>query len=312
MKRLIVNADDFGLTKGVNRAIADLHNAGSLTSATLMANGLAFNDAVEIARRNPNLDVGCHVVLVDGEPVSATAEISSLVDYESSARAFHASFGRFALALYSGKIREQDIEHEAVAQIRKLQQAGVRVTHLDTHKHTHMFPRVLRPLLRASEATGVRAIRNPFEARDRAGLRGLHLPGLHRGKTPLKRGLQVGILSAMRSTFQKMVRDAAIRTTDGALGVIATGALNFDERLSEILDRLPEGTWELVCHPGFEDADLNAVKTCLRASREVEVSALKRRISVSGLLDRGITLADFEDLNPDALPRINRVHSATV
>ena len=307
MKRLIVNADDFGLTKGVNRAIAELHNAGSLTSATLMASGPAFDDAVATAKHNPDLDVGCHVVLVDGQPASAATEIPSLV--VGDAKTFQSSLGRFALALYSGEIRETDIEHEAIAQIRKLQNAGIRVTHLDTHKHTHMFPRVLRPLLKAAQATGIRAIRNPFEARDAASR--LHLPGLHRKKTPLKRGLQVGILSAMRSTFQKMVRDTAIRTTDGALGVVVTGTLN-DERLTEILDRLPNGTWELVCHPGFTDADLNAVNTRLRASREIEVSTLRAGISASNPLCRGITLATFEDLNPDALPRINRLRSLTV
>ena len=307
MKRLIVNADDFGLTKGVNRAIADLHNAGSLTSATLMASGPAFDDAVAMAKHNPDLDVGCHVVLVDGQPVSAASEIPSLVG--GDAKTFQSSLGRFALALYSGDIRERDIEHEAIAQIRKLQHAGIRVTHLDTHKHAHMFPRVLRPLLKAAQATGIQAIRNPFEARDAASR--FHLPGLHRKKTPLKRGLQGGILSAMRSTFQKMVRDAAIRTTDGALGVVVTGTLN-DERLTEILDRLPNGTWELVCHPGFTDADLNAVNTRLRASREIEVSTLRAGISASNLLRRGITLATFEDLNPDALPHINRMRSMTV
>lgn len=311
MKRLIVNADDFGLTKGVNRAIGELHRAGSLTSATLMANGLAFEDALATAHANPSLDVGCHIVLVDGQPVSAAAETPTLVRSESSPASFHSSLGGFALALYSGGIQERDIEREATAQIRKLQDAGIRVTHLDTHKHTHMFPRVLRPLLRAAEVTGVRAIRNPFEARDRTASGGLHLPGLHRGKTPLKRGLQVGILSAMRSTFQKMVGNAAIRTTDGALGVIVTGTLD-DKRLAEILDRLPPGTWELVCHPGFTDPDLDAVRTRLRASREVEVSALKTGISASNLLARGVTLADFEDLNPDAPPRIKRMHSAVV
>jgi hypothetical protein len=174
-----------------------------------------------------------------------------------------------------------------------------------------MFPKVLRPLLRAAATTGVCAIRNPFEARDRAARRNL-LPGLHGAKTPLKRGLQVGILSAMRSTFQKMVRDAAVQTTDGALGVIVTGSLSFEDRLAEIVARLPQGTWELVCHPGFTDADLNSVKTRLRASREVEMAALKRLISPSLLLARGIVLSDFEDLNPDAPPRINRLHTSAL
>ncbi len=307
MKRLIVNADDLGLTKGVNKAIAQLHQAGSLTSATLMANGSAFEDAVEIAQQHTTLDVGCHVVLVDGQPVSAPAEVPTLLDGGSSAPIFHSSLGRFALALYAGTIREQDIEHEAIAQIRKLQQAGIHVSHVDTHKHTHMFPKVLRPLIRAAEITGVRAIRNPFEVREGTASRGFRLPGLHRGKTPIKRGVQVGILSAMRSTFQQMVRDAALHTTDGALGIIATGTLSFEQRLTEILDRLPQGTWELVCHPGFADNDLDAIKTRLRASRAIEMLALKKLISHKNLLDHGIVLSDFADLNPDAPPRIKRV-----
>ena len=114
MKRLIVNADDFGLTKGVNRAIAELHRAGSLTSATLMVSGAAFEDAVEVARQSPTLDVGCHVVLVDGQPVSRPSEVPTLLEREPSANTFQASLGRFALALYSGRIREDDIEREAV------------------------------------------------------------------------------------------------------------------------------------------------------------------------------------------------------
>lgn len=309
MKRLIVNADDFGLTKGVNRAIALLHQGGSLTSATLMANGSAFEDAVEIAKQQSTLEVGCHVVLVDGFPSSAPSEVPTLLDRGSSGAFFYTSPGRFALALYAGKIREQDIEREAVAQIRKLQRAGIHVSHLDTHKHTHMFPRVLWPLVRAAEITGVRAIRNPFEARDHISSRGLGLPGLHRGKTPIKRGIQVGVLSAMRSTFQQMIRNSVIRTTDGALGVIVTGTLSFEERLKEILDRLPQGTWELVCHPGFADNDLDAIKTRLRASRVIEMSALKKLISHRNLLNRGIELSDFEDLNPDAPSRIQRLRN---
>jgi predicted glycoside hydrolase/deacetylase ChbG (UPF0249 family) len=242
--------------------------------------------------------------------VSHPSEVPTLLERETSANTFQASLGRFALALYSGKIHEEDIEREAVAQIRKLQEAGVRVTHLDTHKHTHMFPRVLRPLLRAAATTGVLAIRNPFEARDRTSSRTNLLPGLHGAKTPLKRGLQVGVLSAMRSTFQRIVRDAAIRTTDGALGVIVTGSPSFEERLTEILARLPHGTWELVCHPGFADEDLNSIKTRLRASREIEVAALKKLVSPSHLLAKGIALSDFEDLNPDAPPRIKRLQTS--
>src|SRR5712675_1765891 len=127
--RLIINADDFGLTP----AIAELHQAHALTSATLMATGAAFDDAVAIAHANPTLGVGCHIVLTDGTPVSPPKSIPTLIG--SDGKNFRPSLVDFIQALLRGAIREDDLEREAVAQVQKLQCAGIRVTHLDTHKH---------------------------------------------------------------------------------------------------------------------------------------------------------------------------------
>src|SRR5580692_2755261 len=136
--RLILNADDFGLTRGINRAIAELHTAGALTSATLMANGPAFSDAVEIARAYPTLGVGCHVVLTDGTPLSPPETIPTLIGPDG--KNFRPSLGRFFRNAMLGKINEADIAREATAQIQRLQHAGIAITHLDTHKHTHILP----------------------------------------------------------------------------------------------------------------------------------------------------------------------------
>src|SRR6516164_6132620 len=159
--RLIINADDFGLTLGINRAIIELHRAGVLTSATLMAAGPAFDDAAALAHSNPSLGVGCHIVLTDGTPASPPETIPTLLGPDS--KTFRPSLIDFLQALLRGRIREDDIEREAFAQIHKLQQAGIPITHVDTHKHTHLFPAVARPLLRVLERTSVSAIRNPFE-----------------------------------------------------------------------------------------------------------------------------------------------------
>ena len=158
--RLIVNADDFGLTPGINRAIAALHDAGAVTSATLMANGPAFEDAVALARARPTLGVGCHVVLTDGTPVCSPRTIPSLMARDG--HSFRPSLGSFLAALLTYHIDPGDIEREAVAQIRRLQQAGVPVTHLDTHKHTHAFPAVTRALLAAARAHRDRLDPQPF------------------------------------------------------------------------------------------------------------------------------------------------------
>src|SRR6202050_436467 len=162
MRRLIVNADDFGFTAGVNRGIVEAHSRGVVTSSTLMANGRAFSDAVQLAGTVPQLSVGCHVVLIDGRPLLDPKTIPSLVDQDEGTTRFRDGMGAFAVRALAGRLDPGEIEAEATAQIRKLQAAGIVVSHLDTHKHTHILPRVLRPLLRAASACGVRAMRNPF------------------------------------------------------------------------------------------------------------------------------------------------------
>src|ERR1700722_10036417 len=117
--RLIINADDFGLTPGINRAIAELHQARVLTSTTLMATGPAFDDAVVIARANPILGVGCHIVLTDGTPALPPQSIPTLLGPDG--KTFRPSLIDFLQALLRGKIREEEIEREALAQIEKLQ-----------------------------------------------------------------------------------------------------------------------------------------------------------------------------------------------
>ncbi len=260
--RLIINADDFGLTPGVNSTVESLHRAGVLTSATLMASGAAFNDAVEIAHRNPSLGVGCHIVLTDGTPVSPPASIPSLLGPDG--RSFRSSLLSFVTAVVRRQLGPADILTEALAQIRKLQAAGIRVTHVDTHKHSHLFPAVSRPLLEAARQTGVQAIRNPFEQPWSLAL----------GHGSTLRRAQVRLLRSFERRFNDNLREHSIQTTDGTLGISATGHLNATT-LRQLLTHLPTtGTWELVCHPGRNDTSLDHITTRLRAHREVERDAL--------------------------------------
>ncbi len=255
----MVNADDFGYTAGIDRAILSLHSAGVLSSATAMATGAALPAA------GTGPATGCHVVLVDGVPAAAAGAVPSLLE----GGRFRPTLGRFAADLLRGRIRESEIEIEAAAQMRLLQARGFRLTHIDTHKHTHMFPGVLRPLLRAALACGVGAVRNPFE------------PAWSRAATvraPLVRRMEVALLAGYRAGFPREVERAGLRTTAGALGVLATGVLDVP-RLDALLGALArhgaEGDcYELVCHPGFHDAALEAARTRLRGQREVERAAL--------------------------------------
>lgn len=279
MSRLILNADDFGLTAGVNRAVIELHRAGVLTSATLMARAAAADEAIALACATPTLGVGCHVVLVDGEPTLPAPKISTLA--KPSSGRFHPTLSAFLGALFLGQIRSSEIEAETAAQIALLQSKGVKLTHIDTHKHAHMFPAVLRPVLRAAKAAGIHAVRNPFEPSwSRRATRG----------AGLIRRAEVSLLRLLEPAFRRIVAEEGFTTTDGALGVLATGSLSA-VTLDALLGDLPDGTWELVTHPGYNDADLARAGTRLLASREREREAL-----ASFPWKDGIELIDFSRL----------------
>jgi hopanoid biosynthesis associated protein HpnK len=292
VRRLIVNADDFGFTAGVNRAIVEAHTHGIVTSSTLMANGRAFEDAVCLAKSVPRLSVGCHVVLIDGEPVLDAKLLPSITSAHSTGDRFRDRLQFFAARALAGRLDSGEIEAEASAQIRKLQSAGVGVSHLDTHKHTHLFPAVLRPLLRAARACGVRAIRNPFGPR-----KPLKSSELLARPSLWTRYAEVRILRTLASTFRDSARREDLLTPDGTLGIVVTGAL--DEQLfGGIAAIVPEGTWEFVCHPGYNDDDLKAAKTRLRASRENELRVLTMPQARELLLRQGIDLISYRELIP--------------
>jgi hopanoid biosynthesis associated protein HpnK len=291
VRRLIVNADDFGLTGGINRAIGEAHSQGIVTSATLMANSSAFEDAVNLTRELPQISIGCHVVLVDGAPLLNPLQVRSLIAPKMAQPGrFHSSLARFAARALTGRLDESQIEAEAVAQIRKLQAAGIRVSHLDTHKHTHLFPTVARAILRAARACGIRAVRNPFSPRT-ALSRGL----LRTAPRLWKRSLQVRVLDQLRDRFLRLVADADMITTDGSLGIVAAGVLDLALFEREIT-LMPPGTWELVCHPGYSDSDLDRVRTRLRDSRIQELKLLVSSEARAILNRQSIDLLSYRDL----------------
>jgi hopanoid biosynthesis associated protein HpnK len=288
VRRLIVNADDFGFTAGVNRAIIEAHTCGIVTSSTLMANGQAFEDAVRLARNVPLLSIGCHVVLIDGEPVLNEKSLTSLRSGKD--KGFRDGLKSFAARALTGRLNPDEVELEVGAQIRKLQTAGIAVTHVDTHKHTHLYPAVLRPILRAARACGVRAIRNPFGPR-----KPLKSGELITRPNLWTRYAEVRILRTLASKFRETARREGMLTTDGTFGIVVTGAL--DETLFRTIAAIvPDGTWEFVCHPGYNDGELRLAKTRLRESRETELRLLTMPEARQILLDREIELISYRDL----------------
>ena len=267
--QLIVNADDFGLTPGINRAIAELYQAGVVTSATLMATGPAFADAVATAHANPGLGVGCHLVFVDGIPVSHPLDIPSLLGGDG--KTFRPSIADFAQAALRKTIRPKDLARETQAQIQKLQRTGIDVTHVDTHKHTHQFPAITQTVAHIARRCGVEAMRMPFEPAWSVALA---------QDVPLLRRLQMALLRRLEPQFRETTRDAREHgfVPSGTLGIAATGTLNHLTLRAMLRQYLTEhdggNAFELCCHPGYNDDALATQQTRLRDSRELELRAL--------------------------------------
>jgi hopanoid biosynthesis associated protein HpnK len=290
VRRLIVNADDFGFTAGVNRAIVEAHTQGIVTSTTLMASGPAFDDAVRLAKETPRLDVGCHLVLIDGEPVLDAVRLPTITSRNSGTARFGDGLKSFAARALTNRFNPAEIEAETSSQIRKIQSAGISVSHVDSHKHTHLFPAVLRPVLSAALACGVRAVRNPFGPR-----KPLTSAELLARPSLWTRYAEVRILGALAGKFRDAAKRQGMITPDGTLGVVVTGAL--DERLFRaVAAMIPEGTWEFVCHPGYNDADLQQANTRLRESRETELRVLTMPEARQLLEAEGIALISYREL----------------
>ena len=293
--RLIINADDFGLTPGINRAIIELHRAGVLTSATLMATGPAFEDAVALALANPTLGVGCHLVFVDGMPLSHAESIPTLLGADG--KTFRPSAMDFAQAALRGTIEPQEIATESLAQIQKLQRAGIDVTHIDSHKHTHLFPSVASTVFHIANRCGVPAMRNPVEPRWSSAM-----------APSLTRRLWLRMFENFAAPFQKLTREArnSELIPDGTLGMAATGTVNA-AILRRMLDCLianhADSTYEMLCHPGFNDADLDRQQTKLRASREMEYAALLEVLPEYSRTPDGVKLIHYGDLGVPGLQR---------
>ena len=239
MKQLIVNADDFGLTTGVNRGIQRAYKNGIVTSASLLVTGSAFEDAVALARLNPELEVGLHLALVEERAVLGGEALPTLVD--ETGRLPRTS-GEFFRRAFLGRINWNEVEREIAARIGLFQQTGLRFSHLNSHQHLHMFPPVFQIVRRLTRRMDNVWIRNPAGPWRKA-------PGVRMERWVQQLGLNLTCL-ATRGLHDPPLQ----QMPDGMYGFEVGGRLT-RSALEQILRKIPDGLYELICHPGEDDAD---------------------------------------------------------
>jgi chitin disaccharide deacetylase len=287
VKNLIVNADDLGWTEGVNRGIADAHANGIVTSASVLANGTAFPDAVELARRLPSLGVGVHLNLTNGAPVASREAVPSLLNDQGE---FEGGPEGLLLKIATRALELVEVEREWDAQIRRVRDMGIRPTHLDGHKHVQMLPGLFDIALRLAKRHGVAAIRVSHESsRLRAALSG---STEQRAAVVLKQGVQARGLKLLARDAHRQAEEGGIATADHFCGVAQTGELTREGTL-RLLRSLPEGTTELMCHPGYADEDLRNSGTRLQQSRQKEIEILTDPEVRNVVASQGIRLIDY-------------------
>lgn len=287
MKNLIVNADDLGWTEGINRGIAEAHRRGLVTSTSLLANGRAFESGLAVNRKHPELGIGVHLNLSDGAPTAPADSVPGLLNKTGQ---LEGSPESLLLRLAARNLLLDEVEREWDSQIVKIRNAGISPTHLDGHKHVHMLPGLFQLALRLARKHGIGAIRiSHEESRLRAVLSS---GGELKTSVLLKQGIQARGLKLLARDAREMAERAGISSPDYFCGIAQTGVLT-REGVERLLESLPDGTTELMCHPGYVDEELRKTKTRLQGSRQTELEILTDTSVRKIVATRGIRLINY-------------------
>ena len=278
LKILVVNADDFGLSSGINRGIESALHRGILRSASLMPNGAAFDDAVRIAQANPGLGVGIHLSLVDERCLSPIDKVRGLAGEDGS---LPPSYGAFVKAYMMRRFGEKQLRCEIKNQVARVLDAGIKPTHIDSHQHLHMLPGLFDIVLETARNAGIRVMRVPMECSG---------PG---PSALSPRGAQTRVLSMLSSWNTRRLRETGIRYADHFWGIGVSGNM-VENNLQTVLNRLRDGVNEVMCHPGFADPATQS-RYQWGYHWDGEAEALYSE-SITGLVaEKGIRLASFSN-----------------
>ena len=281
MKKLIVNADDFGLHSEVNKAIIRGYQEGCLRSTSLMPTGAAVEEACQLARENPGLGIGIHLTMVAEKPILPVDEVRSLLGSDGK---FHADHMVFIKAYLQGKIDKRQLYAEMEAQIKKAVSLGLNITHIDSHQHLHTLPGITGMCLELMKKYQIRAMRFPGEA---CGFTGGYSSGAFRWIA--KCGLTgCAVLAKGKAKCYN------VKMPDHFFGMLAGGHME-EKYFSAILRALPEGVSEIMVHPGADNKKLGAVYDW-QYHWEDELASVTSARTMQFLQEHNIELISFKEL----------------
>ena len=274
--RLVVNADDFGMSPSISRGIVRAHRDGIVTSTSLLGNCEDLDDARAALAQAPQLGVGVHLALVGGTPVADPATVPSLL---AESGRLYGRGAQFIAAWMKRRIDAADVEREFDAQVARVRAAGITVDHLDTHHHLGFLPAVGRAVEAVARRHGIAGIRSAVER-----------PTLAWAAEP-RRGIEAGLLTGLAWLTRRQL--GARRHGPQSWGYVESGRLD-EVRILEIIGRLGPGAHELICHPGEEDGGDDDQPG--RYQRVGEIAALTSAKVRRALEQRGVQLCRWGEL----------------
>ena len=280
MKKLIINADDFGLTNGINKGVILAHKKGILTSATLIPNMPAFKEAIILAKENKTLGIGIHLNIIRGKPVSDPQKVETLLNNKGNFLTIYPFLKKFI----SRKINIKEIEYEFSAQIEKVLKEGIEITHFDSEKHIHSLPAIMRIVIKLAKKYEIPRIRFINEFCLSFDIR----------------ALKAGIISYLNKKMKKEILKAGILIPDKFYGICESGKMNV-KKFKKILSNISPGITEIMTHPGIIDADYKKIEQeygyyYLGKEREEELKALTSTDLKNIIEKENIQLINYGDI----------------
>ena len=285
-KFLIVSADDFGLTKGVNQAIINSFKHGILTSTSLLVNGFAIDDAIKLLQSNKGLDVGIHLTVTQGFPLLKSNLISSII---ANGNLFYPNYKKLFLKMLLKKVNIKDIEREFRKQLDFAFNAGLNISHIDTHQHIHPHPSILNLIIKLAIEYNIKAVRLPF-------LNPLSSLKLIFNKKIINNLTKILVYPLKFYTVKKLSQ-YKITFPDSLIGYYFTGQLN-EKNLLISLENIKTTYSELICHPSIHQEHLSLIFPggYRKFQWQAEYQALISEKVKDKLKELNIELINFKDL----------------